>query len=55
LALAEIAFRRGDFATARKYADSAKPVFTRPDAEPYQKHALEVLSAAIEKHPAPAN
>jgi tetratricopeptide (TPR) repeat protein len=55
LALAEIAFRRGDYATARKYADSAKPVFSRPDAEPYQKHALEVLTAAIEKHPASTN
>jgi serine/threonine protein kinase len=55
LALGEIAFRRGDFAAARKYVQSATPVFTRPDAEPYQKHALEVLSAAIEKHPAPAN
>jgi eukaryotic-like serine/threonine-protein kinase len=55
LALGEIAFRRGDFAAARKYVQSAAPVFTRPDAEPYQKHALEVLTAAIEKHPAPAN
>ncbi len=55
LALGEIAFRRGDFAAARKYVQSATPVFTRPDAEPYQKRALEVLSAAIEKHPAPAN
>ncbi len=55
LALGEIAFRRGDFAAARKYVQSATPVFTRPDAEPYQKHALEVLSAAVEKHPAPAN
>jgi serine/threonine protein kinase len=55
LALGEIAFRRGDFAAARKYVQSATPVFTRPDAEPYQKRALEILSAAIEKHPAPAN
>jgi eukaryotic-like serine/threonine-protein kinase len=55
LALGEIAFRRGDFAAARKYVQSATPVFTRPDAEPYQKHALEVLSAAIEKHPASTN
>jgi eukaryotic-like serine/threonine-protein kinase len=55
LALGEIAFRRGDFAAARKYAQSAAPVFTRPDAEPYQKHALEVLTIAIEKRPANAN
>ena len=55
LALGEIAFRRGDLTTARKYVQSATPVFTRPDAEPYQKHALEVLTAAIEKRPAPAN
>jgi eukaryotic-like serine/threonine-protein kinase len=55
LALGQIAFRRGDFAAARKYVQSARPVFTRPDAEPYQKHALELLSAAIEKHPAPVN
>lgn len=55
LALGEIAFRRGDFAAARKYIQSATPVFTRPDAEPYQKRALEILTAAIEKHPVPAN
>jgi serine/threonine protein kinase len=55
LALGEIAFRRGDLAAARKYVQSATPVFTRPDAEPYQKHALEVLSAAIEKRPASTN
>ena len=55
LALGEIAARRGDYATARKYVQSAKPVFTRPDAEPYQKHALEILTAAIEKGAVPAN
>jgi eukaryotic-like serine/threonine-protein kinase len=55
LALGEIAFRRGDFVAARKYAQSATPVFSRPDAEPYQKHALEVLTAAIEKRPAGVN
>jgi len=55
LALGEIAFRRGDYAAARKYVQSAAPVFTRPDAEPYQKNALEVLTAAIEKRLAPAN
>jgi len=55
LALGEIALRRGDYASARKYAQSARPVFTRPDAESYQKHALEVLTAAIEKRAAPGN
>jgi tetratricopeptide (TPR) repeat protein len=54
LALGELAFRGGDYATAQKYAQAATPVFTRPDAEPYQKHALEILSLAIEKRAAPA-
>jgi len=55
LALGEIAFRRGDYSGARKYAQSATPVFTRVDAEPFQKHALQVLTLAIDKHPAPGN
>jgi eukaryotic-like serine/threonine-protein kinase len=49
LAQAEIALRRGDKVTARKQLDSAAPVFTRPDAEPYQKRAVEKLSAALEQ------
>jgi ATP/maltotriose-dependent transcriptional regulator MalT len=55
LAMGEIAFRRGDYSAARKYVQSATPVFTRVDAEPYQKHALQVLTLAIDKHPAPGN
>lgn len=55
LAMGEIAFRRGDYSAARKYVQSATPVFTRIDAEPYQKHALQVLTVAIDKHPAPGN
>jgi serine/threonine protein kinase len=55
LALGEIAFRRGDYPAARKYVQSATPVFTRADAEPYQKHALEMLAMAIEKRSAPGN
>jgi len=55
LALGEIAFRRGDYSAARKYVESATPVFTRVDAEPFQKHALQVLTLAMEKHPAPGN
>jgi predicted Ser/Thr protein kinase len=52
LALGELAFRRGDYATAQKYAQAAAPIFTRADAEPFQRHALQVLTLAIEKHPA---
>jgi tetratricopeptide (TPR) repeat protein len=44
---AEIALRRHDFATARKYIASAKPVFSRPGAEPYQKHALDALESQL--------
>lgn len=49
LAQAEIAYRQGDYATARKYLQSATPVFSKTDAEPYQKHALETLTAALDK------
>ena len=48
LAQAEIAFRKGDIAAARKHLQAATPVFSKPDAEAYQKHALEALTAAIE-------
>ena len=50
LAQGEIAYRQGDYAAARKYAQSAAPVFSRANAEPYQKHALETLTAALDKH-----
>jgi ATP/maltotriose-dependent transcriptional regulator MalT len=49
LAQGEIAYRRGDYAAARKYVQSAAPVFSRADAEPYQKRKLETLAAAIDK------
>ena len=49
LAQAEIAFRQGDYAAARRYADSAAAVFLLPDAEPYQRKALESLRTAIER------
>src|SRR5579863_2055291 len=48
---AEIAYRRGNYAVARNYVEAVTPVFTRPDAEPYQKHALESLKAALDKVP----
>ena len=49
LAEAEIAYRRHDFSTARTQVQTVTPVFTRSDAEPYQKHALETLKAALDK------
>ena len=49
LAQADIAYRRGNYDAARGYIQSATPAFTRKDAEPYQKHALESLKAALDK------
>jgi hypothetical protein len=49
LAQAEIALKKGDLGAARKYAQSAQPVFSRADAEPYQKRKLDWLLAAVEK------
>ena len=49
LAQAEIAYRRGNYDAARNYVQTVTPVFTRKDAEPYQKHALESLKAALNK------
>jgi DNA-binding winged helix-turn-helix (wHTH) protein len=52
LAQAEIAYRQRDFAGARQYLRTAAPVFSKADAEPYQKHALETLDAALRTGPA---
>jgi eukaryotic-like serine/threonine-protein kinase len=49
LAQAEIAFRRANYDAARSYVQTATPVFTRKGAEPYQKRALESLTAALDK------
>ena len=54
LAQAEIAYRRGNYDAARGYVQTVTPVFTRKDAEPYQKRALESLRAALDK-PLPRN
>ena len=48
---AEIAYRRGDYGTAKSYIQAVTPVFTRKDAEAYQKHALESLTATLDKVP----
>jgi serine/threonine protein kinase/DNA-binding winged helix-turn-helix (wHTH) protein len=50
LAQAEIAYRQGDLVAARRHLQSARPVFSKPDAEPYQKYALEALTARVEGH-----
>ncbi len=51
LALAEIAYRRGNYDAARTQVQAVAPVFTRKDTEPYQKHAFETLKAALDKAP----
>ncbi len=48
LSRAEIAYRRGDYSAARNDIQSAIPVFTRADAEPYQKRKLEKLRASLD-------
>ena len=50
LAQAEIALRQGNYTEARKDLDQVRPVFTRPDAEAYQRQKLDELSQAAEKH-----
>jgi len=52
LAQAEIAFRRSNFDVARADVQTVTPVFTRKDAEPYQKRSFESLEAALDKHSA---
>jgi serine/threonine protein kinase/DNA-binding winged helix-turn-helix (wHTH) protein len=49
LAQAEIAYRRRDYDASRAYVQTVIPVFTRKDAEPYQKRAFESLKAALDK------
>lgn len=51
LARAEIAFGKSDYATARKDIQPAIPVFSRSDAEPFQKHKLESLLVQLDKNP----
>jgi ATP/maltotriose-dependent transcriptional regulator MalT len=49
LAKAEIAYRRGNYDAARNYVQTVTPVYTRENAEPFQKRALETLRAALDK------
>jgi hypothetical protein len=50
LSQAQIAYLRGEFDAARKLLEAATPVLERADAEPYQKRALQKLSAAVDLH-----
>jgi len=47
LARAQISYRQGDYAAARKYLAAASPAFSKPDAEPYQKRAVETLTTEL--------
>jgi serine/threonine protein kinase/DNA-binding winged helix-turn-helix (wHTH) protein len=49
LAQADVAYRRGNYDAARSYVQTVTPVFTRKDAEAYQKRAFESLKAALDK------
>ena len=44
---AEIAFHRGEYATATKYSDSARLAFMPPQADPYQRKAVNALAIAL--------
>jgi eukaryotic-like serine/threonine-protein kinase len=49
LVQAQIAYRHRDYDAARSLVQTVSPVFTRNDAEPYQKRAFESLKAALDK------
>jgi len=49
LAQAEVAYRRGNYDAARGYIQTVTPVFTRKDAEAYQKRQFGSLKAALDK------
>jgi predicted negative regulator of RcsB-dependent stress response len=50
LAQAEIALRQGNYSQAKKLIEAARPAFSRPDAEAYQKNKLDSLSTEINAH-----
>ncbi|MFZ0417856.1 MAG: winged helix-turn-helix domain-containing protein [Candidatus Sulfotelmatobacter sp.] len=54
LAQAEIAYRRHNYDAARADVQTVAPVFTRKDAEPYQKRAFESLKAALNQPSSPS-
>ena len=48
---AKIAYRRGDYAAARKHVATVKPIFTRANAEKYQQAQLETLERELSAAP----
>ena len=50
LAKAGIAVRDRDYAEARREINSVRPIFSRPDADAYQRHKMKSLSAEISRH-----
>ena len=46
---AEIAYRKGDYATARNEVAAVTPTFSTKDSEPYQRQRIESLTADLEK------
>jgi serine/threonine protein kinase len=50
LAQAEIFARQGDYRQAQNLIESVRPIFSRPDAEDYQKHKMDELSKTINIH-----
>ncbi len=50
LAQAEIAAREGHYEQSHKYLEAVRPVYTRPDAEAYQKKKLDDLTAMVSEH-----
>lgn len=49
LAQAQIAYHRGNYDAVSSYVQTITPIYTRNNAEPYQKRAFESLKAALEK------
>ena len=49
LAQAEVALREGNYLKAQTDVESVRSVFSRPDAEAYQKHRMDDLSQAIRR------
>jgi hypothetical protein len=50
VAQARLALLRGQASQAKDYADKAAPIEHRPDADPFEKKALDKVEAALARH-----